>query len=155
AFAQAIPQAPHLRMVLAGDGPLLGPMKRLAHELDVTDKVTFLGLCEKVPLLMRSLDIFVLASKFEPFGVVLLEAKAAGLPVAATRVNEVPEIITDGQSGLLAPPEDLGALADLFVRLARDPHLRQRLGQKALREAKDRHSLEAVTLGYQRLYDVA
>jgi len=155
AFARAAKQTTELRMILVGEGPLYEPLRRLAQDLGVQDKVRFIGPCEsqRVPLVMRSLDIFVLSSKFEPFGVVLLEAKAAALAIAATAVNEVPEIVIDGQSGLLAPPEDPERLAELFVKLAKDPHLRQQLGQEALREAKDRHSLQAVTRRYQELYD--
>jgi len=153
AFALASAQVPELRMVLAGDGPLLNPLKELVHELGLEHRVTFLGLSTEVPLLMRSLDIFVLASKFEPYGVVLLEAKAAGVPIASTSVNEIPEIVSDGQSGLLAPPGDPAKLAEILVKLATNPALRRRLGQRAVEEARERHSLQAMIKGYQEIYD--
>lgn len=153
AFALASARLDGLRMILAGDGPLLESLKKLVHELGIEQRVSFLGLCEQVPLLMRSLDVFVLASKFEPYGVVLLEAKAAGTAIAATRVNEVPEIISEGQSGLLCEAGKPGQLAELFVTLANDFELRQRLGRQALEEARQRHSLEAMVQGYQKIYD--
>jgi glycosyltransferase involved in cell wall biosynthesis len=142
-------------MVLAGDGPLEAMLRSLVHDLGIEDRVRFLGHWEQVPRLLRSLDIFVLSSKFEPFGVALLEAKAAGLAIAATSVNEIPEILGDGESGLLAPPEDPESMARLFVTLATDPALRAQLGGRALVEARERHSLEAAVCAYQKLYDAS
>jgi glycosyltransferase involved in cell wall biosynthesis len=153
AFALAVREVPELRMVLAGEGPLRESLERLAEELRIGDKVRFLGLWERVPLLMRSLDIFVLASKFEPYGVVLLEAKAAGPAIAATRVNEVADIVNDGKTALLAEPENPESLADVFVRLAKSAELRQRLGWEAAESARRDHSIEAMVDGYQSIYD--
>jgi len=153
AFALAATRVPRLRMVLAGDGPLEASLRDLVRALGLEERVRFLGHWERVPSLLRSLDIFVISSKFEPFGVALLEAKAAGLPIVATRVNEIPEILSDGESGLLAPPEDPAAMAEQFVALANDAALRARLGQRALEEARERHSLEASVCAYQSLYD--
>jgi len=153
AFAAAANQAPQLRMVLAGDGPLRPELEALAKELGVADRVHFLGHCERVPLVLRSADVFVMTSKFEPYGVALLEAKAAGLPVAATAVNEVPEIVPDGRCGLLVPSGDVEKLAAVFVRLAVGAELRRRLGQESLREARERHDLRKTLMQYQDLYD--
>jgi len=152
AFAIAAAAAPALRMVLAGDGPLERELRAAVHELGIADRVRFLGHCDRVPVLLRSLDVFVLSSKFEPFGVALLEAKAAGLPIVSTSVNEIPEILTDGVSGLLCPPQEAESMAAQFVRLAHDPELRQRLGRAAAAEAAERHSLEASVRAYQNLY---
>jgi glycosyltransferase involved in cell wall biosynthesis len=153
AFAIAAAEVPALRMVLAGDGPLAPSLRALVEQLGIGDRVRFLGHSERVPSLLRSLDVFVLSSKFEPFGVALLEAKAAALPIVATSVNEIPEIITDGGSGLLCAPEDPASMARLFIRLATDASLRERLGRVARSEATERHSLEASVAAYHRLYD--
>lgn len=155
AFAQAARRVPQLRMLLAGDGPLEPSLRELVTRLNVEDRVRFVGHWERVPALLRSLDVFVLASKFEPFGVALLEAKAAGLAIVATNVNEIPEILGDGRSGLLCAPEDPQSMAVAMTRLAEDRDLRQRLGRTALAEARDRHSLQAVTRAYQQLYDAS
>ena len=153
AFAAAAARVPGLRMVLAGDGPLESSLRALVGELGVTDRVRFLGHWEQVPLLLRSLDVFVMASKFEPYGVALVEAKAAGLPIVSTRVNEIPEIVTHGVSGLLVEAEQPEAMAEAFVGLAVNPSLRTALGQRALVEARERHSLQSVVAAYQDLYD--
>lgn len=155
AFALASRRVPGLKMVLAGSGPLEPALRGTVRELGVGDRVTFLGDTKDVPRLLRSLDVFVLSSKFEPFGVALLEAKAAGLAIAATRVNEIPEIVTDGESALLSPAEDPERLADSFVRLATDRALRARLGRQAQQDARERHSLDQTVAAYQALYDTA
>jgi glycosyltransferase involved in cell wall biosynthesis len=155
AFARAAAGEPSLKMVLAGDGPLAGEIRARIESLGLAGRVRMLGHWDNVPLLLKAIDVFVLASKFEPFGVALLEAKAAALPIVATRVNEIPEIVGDEESGLLAPPEDPAALGVLIARLGRDPALRARLGGRALAEARERHSLQASIRAYHDLYDAA
>jgi glycosyltransferase involved in cell wall biosynthesis len=153
AFALAAAREPRLRMAIAGDGPLRSRLERLTSELGVADRVRFLGNQDDVPAFLRSVDLFVLASKFEPFGVALLEAKAAGLPIVATAVNEIPDIIADGVSGVLTPAEHTPSLAAAFVALARDRDRRIRLGARARLAAEQQHSLSAVVGAYQALYD--
>jgi glycosyltransferase involved in cell wall biosynthesis len=106
-----------------------------------------------VPVLLRALDIFVLASKFEPYGVAILEAKAAGVAIAATNVNELPELVVDQQMGLLSPAGDATTMGENFVRLAGDASLRRTLGKNAAADAFNRHSLAAAIGGYQTIYD--
>jgi glycosyltransferase involved in cell wall biosynthesis len=139
-------------MVIAGDGPLRSTLEDMARALAIADRVRFLGNRDDVPALLRSVDLFALASKFEPFGVVLLEAKAAGLPIVATAVNEIPEIVADGASGLLTPAGDAPNMADLFVKLALDRDWRVRVGNRARIEAQQ-HSLQAAVAAYESLYE--
>jgi glycosyltransferase involved in cell wall biosynthesis len=153
AFAQAAPRAPALRMLLVGDGPLRASLESLARELGVADRVRFVGHTNEVPVALRALDMFVLASKFEPYGVALLEAKAAGVAIVATRVNEVPEILGEGALGRLVPPQDPAALADAFVELAGDAGARRALGQRAAADAALHHDLGGAIRTYQGLYD--
>lgn len=155
AFAMAVAEVPGLRMVLAGDGPLKAGLLRLARELKISRQVSFIGHCERVPAFLRCLDIFVLASKFEPFGVALLEAKAAGVAIVATSVNEIPGILSDGTSGLLSPAEDPETMSRLFISLARNPEMRARLGRQASVEARAQNSLESVVREYQELYEAS
>jgi glycosyltransferase involved in cell wall biosynthesis len=107
-----------------------------------------------VPALLRALDVFVLASKFEPYGVALLEAKCAGSAIVATAVNEVPKLLQDGLTGVVVPPESPEPMADAFLRLARDPGLRRSLSERAFLEAEKKHSIDAVAGAYQALYDL-
>jgi glycosyltransferase involved in cell wall biosynthesis len=153
AFAAAAKGQPRLRMVLAGEGPLRGEIEALIAELGIADRVVLLGHWTEVPLLLRALDVFVLASKFEPYGVALLEAKCAGTAIVATSVNEIPSLLEDGATGLIVPPESPREMADAFARLAADGELCRALGRNAHAEATRKHSIDAVASAYQHLYD--
>jgi glycosyltransferase involved in cell wall biosynthesis len=151
--ARRVGPAADLRMLLAGDGPLRGELEALASTLGIAERVRFVGHTSEIPLVLRASDVFVLASKFEPYGVALLEAKAAGAAILATRVNEIPEIVVDGEHGTLVPPEDPAAMGEALATLARDGELRRRLGRRAAQDAAARHSLRTAIDGYQELYD--
>ena len=153
AFAIAAKQDPRLRMVLAGDGPLRPEIEALAKELDITDRMHLLGHWVKVPALLKALDIFILASKFEPYGVALLEAKCAGSTIVATAVNEIPKILTDGKTGVVVPAESPEPMGAAFAALARDATKRRALASAAFAEAERKHSIQAVARSYQALYD--
>jgi glycosyltransferase involved in cell wall biosynthesis len=153
AFAIAARSEPRLRMVLAGDGPLRKDIEAQAAELGITERLVLLGHWTRVPALLRALDVFVLASKFEPYGVALLEAKCAGSSIVATAVNEIPKILTHGVTGLVVPPESPEAMAKAFLRMAQEPVLRRSLAEQAFAEAERKHSIDAVAGAYQALYD--
>ena len=153
AFALAARQEPRLRMVLAGDGPLRGAIEAQADELGIRDRLVLLGHWTRVPALLRALDVFVLASKFEPYGVALLEAKCAGSAIVATAVNEIPKLLRDGATGLVVPAEAPEPMARAFVRLAQDAALRKAVADGAFAEAEQKHSIAAVAGAYQALYD--
>jgi glycosyltransferase involved in cell wall biosynthesis len=155
AFAIAAKADPRLRMVLAGDGPLRGAIEAQAAELGITNRIVLLGHWTKVPALLRSLDVFVLASKFEPYGVALLEAKCAGSAIVATAVNEIPKILDDGTTGLVVPAEAPEPMGQAFLRMAQDAALRRTLARNAFTEAERKHSIDAVAGAYQSLYDNA
>lgn len=155
AFALAARVEPRLRMVLAGDGPLRGEIEALAAELGITDRIVLLGHWTRVPALLRALDVFVLASKFEPYGVALLEAKCAGSAIVATAVNEIPKLLTDGVTGLVVPAEDPEPMAQAFLRMAKDTGFRRSVAEHAFAEAENKHSIDAVAGAYQALYDTS
>ena len=158
AFALAAARNPALLMLLVGDGPLRGELEALAGSLGIAGRVRFAGHLNDVPVALGAMDVYVLASKFEPYGVAILEAKAAGCAIVATRVNEVPEILSEDRpggdaAGRLVPPADPAAMAEAFVALAADPAARKALGARAAREAAHKHSLHAAIHAYQGLYD--
>jgi glycosyltransferase involved in cell wall biosynthesis len=153
AFAIAARTEPRLRMVLAGDGPLRKDIEAQAAELGITERMVLLGHWTRVPALLRALDVFVLASKFEPYGVALLEAKCAGSAIVATAVNEIPKLLNHGVTGLVVPPESPEPMARAFLRMAQEPVLRRALADSAFAEAENKHSIAAVAGAYQALYD--
>jgi len=119
----------HLKIVGEDWGGLQN-LRALARSLAVEEQVTFTGPLPRCEVIRAygSADIFVLPSLFEPFGIVLLEAMAAGLPVVASRVGGIPNVVLDATTGLLVPPGDSRALAQALEQLIFDPLLRRRMG---------------------------
>lgn len=126
-------------LLLAGDGEELSSLEGLISELGLAGRAHLTGRAgrAKAMALFKGCDFFVLPSRLEPQGIVNLEAMAAGRPVIATRVGGVPEIVLEGETGLLVPPEDSGALAEAMRRLAGDPGLRERLGSAGANRATE------------------
>jgi glycosyltransferase involved in cell wall biosynthesis len=117
-------------VVLAGDGPSRAALERLTDELALRERVEFLGEIshEGVPPVLRRLDIFAMPSTWEGFGVSTLEASAMELPVVASNIHGIPDVVLDGETGILLPLADAPALADAIARLAGDATLRRTMG---------------------------
>ncbi len=132
-------------LVIAGDGPERPALERRVLELGLDARVRFLGSVprETVLRLFRAADASVLASAWENFPHTVVEALAVGCPVIATAVGGVPEVVRDGENGLLVPPGEPGALADAIERFFGDASLRERLHGAAARSV-DGYSEEAV-----------
>jgi glycosyltransferase involved in cell wall biosynthesis len=128
-------------------------LRALAEELGVADSVHWLGFRADVADLLRLSDLLVLPSTDEPFGRVLIEAMAVGLPVVATASGGAPEIVVDGATGLLAPPSDAGALADAIAELLSDPPRARAMGAAGRVRALERFDVRRVARQVQNLYD--
>jgi len=154
AVARLVGQGLPLRLILAGDGPQRGRLRRLADRLGIAGRVDFRGEAphERVPAVLRELDIFAMPSRAEGFGVAALEAQAMELPVVATRVHGIPDVVEDGVSGLLVPPRDTGALAEAIARLALDAELRATMGRAGRALVEARYRWEENTTQMERLY---
>jgi len=142
-----------LRVV--GTGPDLARLERRARELGLGRRVEFLGhvAFDRLAGEYRRADIFCLPSRQEGFGIVFLEAMAAGLPIVAARAAAVPELVSDGESGILVAPDSPGDLAAALDRLLSDPGERRRMGETGRRQVTlfdvsivSRHFLDAVGL---------
>jgi len=138
-------QDARVRLLLVGDDPF-GDGRRsaeaLAAELRLGDRAVFAGIRRDVPALLAASDAFVMASLWEGFGLVFLEAMAAGLPVVATRVSAIPEVVVEGETGLLVEPGDAPALSRAINALADDPELRARLGRAGRARVRERFALD-------------
>jgi L-malate glycosyltransferase len=143
---------PDATLLLVGDGRLREDLMRQAQELGLSDRVRFLGTRRDLPLIFRALDLFVQPSLWEGLPLALLKAMGAGLPVVATRVSGVREVILDGINGRLVVPADPEALAGTTVELYRDPEARARLGAAARLTIRDNYSLEAMLARLEQLY---
>jgi glycosyltransferase involved in cell wall biosynthesis len=129
---------PHL--VIAGSGPEEAALRDLTVDLGLVDRVHFLGYRRDVADLYASCDIFAGPSRAESFGLVFAEAGYFRRAVVATRVGGIPEVVADGETGLLVPAGDIDAFAAALGRLAADRDLRQRLGEAGRRRAETRFS---------------
>ena len=154
---QAVPrvleQFPEAAFVLVGDGALREDLERQAKAERVDHAVFFLGLRSSVAELLEGLDVFVLPSLWEGVSVALVEALASGAPSIATRVGGTAEIIVDGETGVLIPPRDPGAIAGAVIRLLTDPDLAARCRTHGRRQVESRFSQERMARGYADVYE--
>ena len=139
--------------LLVGDGPELATAYRLARELDIAPFVHVLGAQEEVMPLLSIADVFLLPSAQESFGLAALEAMACQVPVVASNVGGLPEVIVDGQTGYLHPPEALDAMATSAIRLLTDEPLRQRMGDAACARVRDEFCAERIVPIYEASYE--
>lgn len=145
---------PSLTLLIAGDGPLDADLQRLAGELGIAGAVRFLGFRRDVEVVIRLMDVFVLPSRMENVGLVLLEAMAACVPVVATTVGAIPEYVADEVDGLLVPPDDPAALAGAIQRLLREtPAQRARFGTAGCEKVRARFTHDRMVAQTLRLYD--
>ena len=128
---------PSTRFVIAGTGPMEDQLKAKIRELKLEPYVKMPGFVSDVPAFLAGLDIYVLSSDYEGIALALVEATASGLPVVATSVGGVPEVIVDGFNGLLVPPRQPKALAQAIVRLLVDPDLARRMGDAGRKRAEE------------------
>ena len=138
AFAEVVESLPEARLLIVGDGNLRGDLERQTRELRITRRVTFTGWRDDIRRTMADLDLLILPSLWEGFGLVLLEAMMMGKPVVASRVSAIPEIVVDGVTGLLVPPRDQEALAKAIIALLQDKERAEAMGQ-AGRERVERY----------------
>jgi len=139
-------------LLIAGDGPERAVLEAQADRIGVGDGVRFLGWRADVATLLAGVDAFALATLGEGFGLAILEAMAQRLPVVATRVVAVPEIVEDGATGLLVPPRDPAALAEALLTLERDPELCRRFASAGHRRVLDHFSVARMVRDTERVY---
>ncbi len=140
------------RLLLVGDGPDLSAACRRARAQGLGDHIEPLGEQELVVPLLSIADLFLLPSAQESFGVAALEAMACEVPVVASRVGGLPEVIADGETGFLREPDDVEGMAASAVRLLSDPALHRRVAQDALRVVHERFCAEEIVPRYEALY---
>jgi N-acetyl-alpha-D-glucosaminyl L-malate synthase BshA len=140
------------RLRLVGDGPARASALALAASLGVAADVEWLGEREDLPGLLAGAAAFLLPSASESFGLAALEALACGVPVVASNVGGLPEVVADGEVGFLHDPGDVEAMAASVGRLVSDPALRARLGAAARARAETRFPVEPAVDRYEAIY---
>lgn len=152
AAARLKDRLPQLRLLVIGEGELGPRLQRLAQELGLGERVVFTGFRTDIPALTQAMDVAVLPSLFEGMGRAILEAQAAGKPVVASRVGGIPDLIIDGQTGLLVEPGDAEQLSEALWRLSSQPELRRRLKEAALHSLDGRFDAHTMTRQLDTLY---
>lgn len=138
-------EVPTAQLIIAGDGPLRKDLEAQAERLALGSCVKFLGRFGQLVDVLRQLDVAVLSSTIEGMPLTILEAMAAGKPAVATGVGAIPDLITDGVTGYVVPPGDVGLLAERVVLLLQDVELRTAMGEAARRAYQERFE-DGVTL---------
>jgi glycosyltransferase involved in cell wall biosynthesis len=143
---------PETLLLLVGDGSLCQNLAREVEDKQLTSTVRFLGRRTDIPLILAASDLFVLPSLWEGLPLVLTEAGAIGLPVVATHVDGIPEVIKDGATGLLVPPANSERLAEAILTLLYDPARRLEMGKRARQLMREQFSISQIARDMEFLY---
>jgi glycosyltransferase involved in cell wall biosynthesis len=144
---------PDVRFVILGDGELKGPLLALRRELGLEERVLMPGFVSQAEQFLPAFDVFAMSSRMEGLGSIVLDAFAAGVPVAATAGGGLPELVRRGETGLLAPVGDASALADAIQRLLENTALAQDLSAKAKKWVASEFSVDRMVERYQVIYE--
>ncbi|MDO8209846.1 glycosyltransferase [Conexibacter sp. CPCC 206217] len=150
-FLEALAQTPGVSGVLVGDGPERARIERLRERLGLVDRVELTGWRTDSQALIGSFDALVVPSRVEPLGIVALEAMSAGVPVVASRVGGLQEVVADGETGVLVAPDDAAALAAAIGRVL-DPAANRAMGERGRAVARSTFSRERMVRSFEDLY---
>jgi glycosyltransferase involved in cell wall biosynthesis len=145
-------RVPGVEFVLIGDGSRRPRLELMAAELGIGEQTIFLGERHDIPAVLASLDISVLVSSSESLSNVILESMAAGVAVAATNVGGNSELLNDGETGVLVPPDNEEKLVRVLEQLVQDPALRTRYGVRAKQFARAHFHMDQICRRYEQLY---
>jgi glycosyltransferase involved in cell wall biosynthesis len=152
AFAKVRQEVPRSRLLVIGEGPERAALADRAMRPDLAGSVEFAGLRSDVRDLLPAADVYANSSISEGVSVTILEAMAAGIPVVATAAGGTPEVLTDGEVGVLVPRRDAARLSDAIVALSRDRSTRLAIGVAGRRRLESSFTIERMVSDYQHLY---
>lgn len=152
AFSQVAGEFPCSLLLLVGDGVRRRPVEQLVRELGLSGRVIFAGFRQDVPVLLSAMDVLALASLWEGMPLSVLEAMAAGLAVVATRTGGIPEVVVEGETGLLVPPGDPAALAGALREVLRHPDRTQQMGEAGRRRMDGAYDIRRTAQAYHQVY---
>ncbi len=147
------PGLEHLHLLVVGDGHLRSQLEALSASLGLADRVHFLGARRDLGNILSAIDMFVMPSLWEGLPLSMVLAMGASLPVVATRVAGIPEVVKDGETGFLVPPAAPTELGAAMAKLVADPALRQRIGQAARARVLPRFGVDGYLAAVTNLYD--
>jgi len=152
AAAQVVSRVPDVRFVVVGSGVLMSSLKKRIQELGIQKRFTFTGFRSDSEVLMKSFDIFCLPSLSEGLSSAILVAMASSLPVIATQVGGIPELVIDGETGILVPPNDADQLAVGLCKVLESPELRRKMGCSGRQRIEEKFTLERKLNETENLY---
>lgn len=153
AASSVITKVPNVKFMFVGEGYLREELEALTQQLGLNDYIIFTGFRTDIPEITAIFDIAVLASFFEGLGRVLLEAMALSKPVIATKVGGIVDVVTDGKTGSLVPPNNSVALAQAIIRLLKDESLRRRMGEAGRAKIDAKFSAQTMVDKIQTVYE--
>ena len=153
AFAEVIRTIPDARLLIVGSGSLMTALQSLVNRLGLGSNVIFTGYRSDARALMSEVNLIVLSSLWEGFGLVLLEAMAAAKPVVATDVSAIQEVVEHKVTGLLVPPRDPQSLARAIIELLQDPHEAQRMGRAGRQRVEALFTIEGMIQQTEAVYE--
>jgi len=153
AFAEVAKEIKNAKLVIVGGGELEGELKNLTAQLRLSQSVLFLGFRQDVPELLRIFDIFALSSDSEGASLVLLEAMASGLSIVATKVGGNPELVVEGETGILVPRGDSYKFSEAIIDILRDPERKQKLGGLGRQRVFEEFNFRKMVDEYIGLYE--
>jgi glycosyltransferase involved in cell wall biosynthesis len=143
---------PNVKFLIAGDGPLRKELEYKAKELNISEKIIFTGFRRDIENIYSILDIFVLPSTWEPFGNALIEAMSFATPCVGTKVGGIPEIIIDGETGILIPAENFQKLAEAIIYLLENPDVAKRMGEAGRERVRNYFTPERLAFEMEQVY---
>lgn len=148
-----VDEFPQLIFLIAGEGPLRREIEISIKKFNLEEKVKLFGFRQDIPEILSILHLFVLSSSWEGLGTSLLDAFASRVPVVATNVGGIPEIVKDGVNGVLVPPGKPGALAGAIISLLKNRDLARRMAEEGFRLVKEKFSIERMVEQTRKIYD--
>ena len=152
AFWQISEQSQGAQYVIVGDGPLRPALEHEARAYGLGQRVHFLGWRANAARLMAAFDVLLVPSLWEGFGIVALEAMSAAIPVIASQVSALPEIVANGETGYLAAPGDSSSLAEHLLHIFQNPKMAREMGRNGLDRLKSEFSVERMVEGTLKVY---
>jgi len=149
---RALPKLEDVHLVVVGDGPERQNLEHLGESLGMDDRITFAGWSDAPWTSQWRFDALAVPSRVEGFGLVAVEGLLAEVPVVASKVGGLTEVLQDGTTGVLVPVDDPTARADALRALQHDPDLQVRLARDGRRDARERFSVEAMVRAYERFF---
>ena len=152
AFKSVYEKHLNTRLLICGDGELRGDVEKFVFENKLESKIHLAGFRNDIPNIMKTIDVLLTPSLWEGFGIVLIEAMAAGKPCVATQTSSIPEIVEDGVNGFLVPPKESKQIAEALIRLLSDPQLVRKMGQAGIEIVNKKFTIVKMITEYKKLF---